>query len=110
VKRADQALFLNKLRITFDELPRLHHNGEASSGVFKVLYNDIIATREMHSNDEAINLECDCDFKTTPGIPLGCSGIVQSRREKGRGLFKVNVSKLSCGISLTIALNHILKL
>jgi hypothetical protein len=63
-KEQTKSLLLNKLHITFDELPRLHHNGKVSSEDFKVLDNDVITTREMHSNDETISLYCDCDFNT----------------------------------------------
>jgi hypothetical protein len=63
-KEQTKSLLLNKLHITSDELPRLHHNGEVSSEDFKVLDNDVITTREMHSNDETTSLYCDCDFNT----------------------------------------------
>jgi hypothetical protein len=36
-KEQTKSLLLNKLHITFDELPRLHHNGKVSSEYFKVL-------------------------------------------------------------------------
>jgi hypothetical protein len=55
---------LNKLHITFDEPPRPQRNGKVSCEDFKVLDNDVITTREMHSNDETISLCCDCDFNT----------------------------------------------
>jgi hypothetical protein len=63
-KEQTKSLLLNKLHITFDELPRLHHNGKVSSEDFKVLDNDVITTREMHQNDETISLYCDRDFNT----------------------------------------------
>jgi hypothetical protein len=63
-KEQTKALLLNKLHITFDELPRLHQNGKVSGEDFKALDNDVITTREMHSNDETISWYCDCDFNT----------------------------------------------
>jgi hypothetical protein len=61
-KEQTKSLLLIKVHITFDESHRLHHNGKVSSEDFKVLDNDVITTREMHSNDETISLYCDCEF------------------------------------------------
>jgi hypothetical protein len=61
-KEWTKSLLLNKFHITFDELPRLHHNGKVSSEGFQVIDKDAITTREMYSNDETISLYCGYDF------------------------------------------------